>query len=172
MRPHHHSNFTTAHLLFSDPISNPPSPILETQLNFKCRDNITDRESQWGIFSPISDKLLKIFQYSLSKCEREKQACYASCRRRPFPTQLYQFTVQNLLKREWMRYLGVFLAGINFHFHYLLFGPKSRANPFKCFHQLKDIGQISRQLTRAGPKSDHFPRVAAPKAGKSRHPNF
>ena len=28
-------------------------------------------------------------------------------------------TVQNLLNREWLRYLGVFLAWINFHFNYV-----------------------------------------------------
>ena len=34
------------------------------------------------------------------------------------------------------------------------------------------IGQISGQLTHARPKSDHFPRAAALKAGKKGHPNF
>ena len=48
-----------------------------------------------------------------------------------------------------------------------LFGPKSRDNPSKCFHELKDLGKISRQLTRARRKSDHFPRAAAPKVGKN-----
>ena len=52
------------------------------------------------------------------------------------------------------------------------FGPKSRDNPQKCFQQLQDIGQISRQLIRARPKCDHFKRAAAPKAGRSGNPNF
>ena len=42
------------------------------------------------------------------------------------------------------------------------FGRKSKDNPLKCFQQLYDIGQIYRR-----PKSDHFPRAAAPKAGKT-----
>ena len=42
----------------------------------------------------------------------------------------------------------------------------------KCFQQLKDIGKSFRQLTCAHPKSDHFPKASAPKAGKSGHPNF
>ena len=48
------------------------------------------------------------------------------------------------------------------------FGPKSREKPSQ---QLSDIGQISRQQTHTHPKSDHFPRDAAPKAGKNDHPN-
>ena len=52
------------------------------------------------------------------------------------------------------------------------FGPKSRDNHSKCFQQVKDIGQSFRQLNRKRPKSDHFPRPAAPKAGKTGHPNF
>ena len=52
------------------------------------------------------------------------------------------------------------------------FGPKSRDNPLKCFQQLEYFGKISRQLTRACPNSDHFPRAAASKAGKGGHPNF
>ena len=85
---------------------------------------------------------------------------------------LNQCTVQNLLNRERLRYSGVFLALINLNFYISSFGPKSRDNPLKYFHQLWDIGQISRQLTCARPNSDHFPRAAAPKAGKSGHPNF
>ena len=52
------------------------------------------------------------------------------------------------------------------------FGPKSRDNPSKCFQQLSDIGQISRPLTGARPKSDHCSRAAAYKVVKSKNPNF
>ena len=46
------------------------------------------------------------------------------------------------------------------------FGPKSRDISLKCFQQFEGIVQISRPLTRALPKGDHFPRAAALKAGK------
>ena len=52
------------------------------------------------------------------------------------------------------------------------FGPKSRDNPLKCFQHLQDISQLSRQLTHARPKGDHFLRAAAPKASKIGHLNF
>ena len=50
-----------------------------------------------------------------------------------------------------------------------LFGQKFWDDPSKCFQVLKDIGQISRQLTPARPKSDNFPRAAASKAGTTGH---
>ena len=45
------------------------------------------------------------------------------------------------------------------------FGPKSRDNPPIYVQQLKYIGQISRWLIRAGPKSDHFQNAPASKPG-------
>ena len=38
------------------------------------------------------------------------------------------------------------------------------------FPAVRRYGQISRQLTYARPKNDHFPRAA--KAGRNGHPNF
>ena len=51
------------------------------------------------------------------------------------------------------------------------FGPKPRDIPSKGVQQLQ-YDQTSRQLTRAHPKSEHFPRAAAPKVGKNGHPNL
>ena len=47
------------------------------------------------------------------------------------------------------------------------FGSKSRDNTKKYFQHLKDIGQISKQLTRTRLESDHFPRAAALRANKA-----
>ena len=69
-------------------------------------------------------------------------------------------TVQNLLNREWLRYSGFILAW-----------SKSWYNPSKCSQQLQDIGQISRELTRASLKSNHFSRADTPNAVKNRHVN-
>ena len=46
------------------------------------------------------------------------------------------------------------------------FSPKSRDNNLKCFQQVNDIDQISRQLVRTCPKSENFQNATAPKAHK------
>ena len=67
-----------------------------------------------------------------------------------------QCTLQNILNIEWLRDFYVFLDLIFFISIIYSFGPKSKDNPLKFFHQLQDIVQISRQLNRAHPKSDIF----------------